>query len=689
MSISCGRRSSHHRASGGSSSDDDQVKKRFLGNIILKPLDESVRSGLINKTKTGNNTISFFEIVDGQQRLTTILILWSVIGHQLKAFNEPVCTTIRSMFEIDLRGTSKYYPLITNTRQDMTKLLHLLITVGMAETDMENINAEEDIDLPLLDLTGSAEVVNCDNNEVFDMSDNEVKMLREKADNRRNLNAKVKLRTAYQFFREKLEYLKEKSRENYEDVLLELDTLIREGLRFTCYIQDVHVNVIETFMGINDRGKSLNALENTKSLLIGFADKMPSDDPEYDIVPKIENIWDFILDSLGDANLIKTKDEENFLFAVWRAFGSGASTGERSLFASIHEEFERKLQLLIESKFSQDNSHTTRAKQPETVDILIDNAVESDSDEEEEAERRYDYRAFGDYVLTFLYFLKHAITIFCWLKGKRNDHIHTILIFGEKYAAELEYMQASLRVCPFFDRSISLIMSAHFHCIFYEKHKYTYRSEEYAQAFCRFLKLLKCHLLFSSISLVTDVRHLDDYAKTFCFDRQLKNGKSITLDEMYQHFVENHLDWNSDDLHRFVRQEYANTATRKTTEPAMQLIILEHKIKSELQNEQEDKNEKQLELFRRYVGRRTKLGYNRIKSKTKPGYLSLGNRYITGTGVPKTSFEEREKEMIQELRENFTCFKTLHEERDEVKETVQGARKRKRRRISLCLTDDN
>ncbi len=650
--------------------------------------------------------------------------------------------------KIDLRGTSKYYPLITNTRQDMTKLLHKLITVGMESTSRRAVLDESAIELPLLDMTGSAQVVN--NEDIFDHNNVVVKKLREEAENCRNVAAKKKLCGAYQFFKGKLEYLKERTN-NYEDVLLELDTLIREGLRFTCYIQSETVNVTDTFMGINDRGKSLNALENTKSMLIGFADKLPSDDKEYDIIPQVENVWNFIYDSLGEAGLFGDHHEDNYLSCVWKAMYTGSVANQKNLFSSIHKAFDNALQLLIKNKFSggfnQQNSQQEDKRMPpidaeesdnekdqkrspkrrclEQAIVMISASVTSDSDDNIEDEddddedvdddelmnekqndsseeetssdddirifetrsllkpvlkrrvklvsetSKFDNRAFGDYILAFVNYLRHTIPIYCWLKGDTEVHDRTVLLFGKEHAVKMEYMLASIRICPFFDKAISLIMATHFHCIYYQHNEYKYRDEQYAKDFYRFLKLLKYHLLFWCISLETDVGHLDNYANMMYLARK-NTGQSVNFEWLYRIIIEKRLELHPDKLRSFVQQNYSKLATRKATSQAMKLVILEYTVMNQLENvEVGDRDKKQLQLFQQYVGKINKLGFHSGKSKTHPNYFSLGNRYITGAGVPKTSLEKREQEIRDDLSKQYKSL-IEYEDLPSVKNTAKS-----------------
>ena len=298
--------------------DSEEGKKRFLGNIILKPLDEEFRSSLINKSQD-NETINFYEIVDGQQRITTVLVLLSVISHQLKEKNEAVSTKIQSMFQLQLRGSQKYYPLITTTRTDITKLLHLLLTVGITGKKKKDTIDESTVQLPLLDVSGSSVVSDDDNTDVYDMSDEFVQRLRAESENKRSLAAKNRLCAAYRYFTSKINDMQNELTD-HTNTLLDFDSLIREGFRFTCYIQSEKVNVIETFMGINDRGKVLNALENTKALFIGFARRLVN----HELREKIEKTWDFVYDSLADASLFDDKEEVDFLSCAWTAMYMGS-----------------------------------------------------------------------------------------------------------------------------------------------------------------------------------------------------------------------------------------------------------------------------------------------------------------------------------------------------------------------------
>ncbi len=660
--------------------------KRFMGNLIFKELEEAeIEKYKLQRQDFQSFPFKFLEIVDGQQRITTVAILLSVIGHQLMALSEKnIHMRNRSMFRLRLGEKGRHYPLITNTRDDMTKVLQTILVYGTE--NKEQFQKE----IPGLDLSGPTPVPNNDNNEVFDMSNEQVRVLRTGDEASRNLAAKERLMRAYKFFKEKVEGLRTQSRESndYKQVLKDLDSLIITGFRFTQYIQNENVNVIETFMSINDRAKSLNALENTKSLLISFSDKMPPNDPEYDIVPKIQSLWDFIYDLLADSKLVGDHHEEKFLACVWRAFYTGSLTST-NLFSDIRDTFSKELQKLLPvtqdtAKKGQGNvdlNEYSRESDDENEDDEDDvdddymfqqqpakrprlrsdtrKGMETPGDTEavEMGEKdsnntsnevTYDNTQLGGYILAFLNFLRHTIPMFCWLNGT----LHTSLLFGDKYTKKLDLTLGLLRLGPFFENAVPLIMAAHFACIFHEHTTYRYTQERYARDFYRFLKLIRYHLLFWSISVNTDTGHLDNYANMLYHTKRETDDEKVTFASIY-HEIANELKLKPDKLRNFVGQRYEKGSHKKSkTSKAMGVVVLEDLMKKKTKPRNIDEKLKILNKCSASLLKAKRLGFIH-KCNTLSNYYSIGNRYIVGSGYSPKSFGQIEGVDKRSLKEQI------------------------------------
>lgn len=183
-------------------------KRHYFGTILLKATDEV-------KTR-GHTKFKVFELIDGQQRITTILILLNELINQLGKNDE---------LKEDAEGFRESY---LKSRE-----IYKLELLGDDDTFFTN-NIIENEEFPSETLTPSQKRLN---------------------------DSKL-------FFRSKIEDLKdEKTSEELNSFLLEFKDKIdsMDVIRYTVKNESDAVLIFET---VNDRGKQLTNLEKTKSFLM-------------------------------------------------------------------------------------------------------------------------------------------------------------------------------------------------------------------------------------------------------------------------------------------------------------------------------------------------------------------------------------------------------------------------------------
>ena len=183
-------------------------KKHYFGTILLKDTGKLIKEGL--------EPFDTYEIIDGQQRITTILILIKEIVNQLRTFNDASLSRLLGKIEEDYLRYESIYKL-TLQGDDQSFFKQYIIN-----------NQEESIDT----LT----------------------------------NSQKRLKDAKLFFRDKLENLN-LDLKTYREFLLALKQKIND-LEIILYDVDNDSDAVLIFETVNDRGKSLTNLEKTKSFLM-------------------------------------------------------------------------------------------------------------------------------------------------------------------------------------------------------------------------------------------------------------------------------------------------------------------------------------------------------------------------------------------------------------------------------------
>jgi len=233
----------------------DPKKKHFFGTILLKETGE--------KKTVGLTTFGLSQIIDGQQRLTTVLILIKEILTQLKQLGQ------KDIEPEEIRKIEESYLKY----KDVYKLSLL---GDDAEFFQKNI--VENVEYPRELLTPSR---------------------------RRLLQAK-------QFFERRLEGVKKEKPSKFKDFLLELKAKV-DSLEIIRYSVEKDEDAVLIFETVNDRGKPLSRLDKTKSFLMHMIYLSSEDDPSAKLVQvnaKFAKVFRY-LEQITNTKRGKDLDEES------------------------------------------------------------------------------------------------------------------------------------------------------------------------------------------------------------------------------------------------------------------------------------------------------------------------------------------------------------------------------------------
>ena len=208
----------------------DTSKNHYFGTVLIKDSGNTAQAAL--------TTLKRFDVIDGQQRLTTILILLREIISQLREISGE-----------DLKG-------------DVTDLEKNYLRNG----EHYKLN-------PLGDDYDFFHHVVIDGNEFL------------KSDT--NTHSQRRLAQAKEFFREQL--IKERKRQpsDYLEFLVQLKQKI-DGLQLIQYQVESDADAIRIFETTNDRGRPLSSLEKTKSFLM-HASYLGMEDP-YSVAGRLQEL---------------------------------------------------------------------------------------------------------------------------------------------------------------------------------------------------------------------------------------------------------------------------------------------------------------------------------------------------------------------------------------------------------------
>ena len=228
--------------------------RHFTGTIVA--------SSSTAETNKGEEQYEVFDIVDGQQRVTSLILLLSVIHREL--INN---SSEKSKYE----HTEIFFTFIQGGYEgNAVRKLNL----GKGQDEFFESLVEEGI-------TSATEAT---------------------ANSKSDQNLKDAV----------IEFEKWLKDQDIDDVL----TCVRENLGFLFYAPKNDKEIGIMFEVINNRGKALSELEKIKNYLIYYAEK----NGKHDIRNKVNSRWPIILSNLNKINYTSNESENQFLRNCWIVF---------------------------------------------------------------------------------------------------------------------------------------------------------------------------------------------------------------------------------------------------------------------------------------------------------------------------------------------------------------------------------
>lgn len=238
-------------------------KNHYTGTIVIK--NQGKREGLAK-------VFQIYDVVDGQQRFTSLIILLNVIAGE--------------MTSLKYENTSVVADSIINTYiKEKSIDGHAIYKLELDE----------------------------DNNSYFRDAVIEGKEgVEKKIESHKRLEAAKKQFKAYLNIKRN-STIPPLNDENYFRFLNSLMNKISQHLVFTLYEVEDDAEVGVIFEVMNDRGKPLSELEKVKNYLIYLAGRISDGQDAESLVKNINESWKIILENLSLAGMSKNSDEDRFL----------------------------------------------------------------------------------------------------------------------------------------------------------------------------------------------------------------------------------------------------------------------------------------------------------------------------------------------------------------------------------------
>lgn len=193
-------------------------REHYFGTVLLKKADQPT-------TRDGLTTFKRFEVIDGQQRLATTLILLRELISQMKEVADDDIGDQVSKLEADYIVYRSLYKLTIGGED--ASFFRDSILAGTSAADPQT-------------------------------------------------RAQERLRNAQTFFRDQFNRQQEQGQDKYLDFLIDFKSRI-DGLQVMLYIVPSNAEAVRMFETVNDRGRPLTNLEKTKSILM-YASYLVVDD---------------------------------------------------------------------------------------------------------------------------------------------------------------------------------------------------------------------------------------------------------------------------------------------------------------------------------------------------------------------------------------------------------------------------
>ncbi len=250
----------------------------FIEDIELLPLGKDHYTGTIVLSEPGEDVAGYVdeegkhydvsEVVDGQQRLTTVVLLLDAIRREM-------------------------------ARTESLKKL----ADGIRKTYIE---VRDQADQPMQKL-----VLNRDCRDYFARN----VLADQPGPEGPSIQSHRRLTAAKQFFDKYLAEKRESLQSGYEEWLKGLRSKIVQNLKVTLYTVEDQAEVGVIFEVLNNRGKPLSELEKVKNYLLFLASKL--DVQKHHLAEEVNRAWTLIFERLMQANLTSGDDEDQLLRSHW------------------------------------------------------------------------------------------------------------------------------------------------------------------------------------------------------------------------------------------------------------------------------------------------------------------------------------------------------------------------------------
>ena len=240
-------------------------REHFTGTLILRANENKKEKTL----DIGGDAYASFYVIDGQQRLTTVILLLTTICDEM--------TKIENLRVISETLRRKYLYTENPDGQPFTKMTL-------------NRDCQQHFYNNILELTP-------------DIQGNTIR-------------SHKLLSQAKEHFRKYLEEECQKQGEAYSEWLKELYFKIAQGLTAIVYEVSDELDAGVIFETMNDRGKPLTELELVKNYLLYVASKLELSEP-HDLGEWINKTWAHIFEELMDADLSEVRYEDQLLRVHW------------------------------------------------------------------------------------------------------------------------------------------------------------------------------------------------------------------------------------------------------------------------------------------------------------------------------------------------------------------------------------